>query len=227
MGDFMERAKEALTNEGNRWTPEEGTVLAGTLVRIRQINGQWGDFRVAVIRPLKGGAPVEVAEKTALKEALDEMEKHGPGCQVALKFLGRRQNKSGTGQQYEAYTSYVEPAESVAAVTADLSDASAQLSSSDSMPQPAPAAAPYASPGAGIMKTAAVDPTPEQANDAATLTTMARAALEVGNQDEDEAANRATELAIIGAKARKIGLVWDRTAQCYNAPPAPAADAVL
>ena len=118
MSDFMQRAQEALTNEGNRWTPEEGAVLAGTLVRIRQIEGQWGNFRVAVIRPLKGGVPVEVAEKTALKEALDEMEKHGPGCQVALKFLGRRQTKSGSGQQYEAYTSYIEPEESVAAVTA-------------------------------------------------------------------------------------------------------------
>ena len=199
MSDFMQRAQEALTNEGNRWSPEEGAVLAGTLVRIRQIEGQWGNFRVAVIRPLKGGVPVEVAEKTALKEALDEMEKHGPGCQVALKFLGRRQTKSGSGQQYEAYTSYVEPAEAPAPV-----DTAAAV---ESMPpllrgeQPAPAA---------------IDPTPEQATDAATMTAQAKAAL--ANSDQDT-------LARIGARARELGFVWNKTTQRYD--DVPVADAVL
>lgn len=204
MGDFMQRAQEALTNEGNRWTPAEGDVLAGTLVRIRQIEGQWGDFRVAVIRPMKGGAPVEVAEKTVLKEALDEMAQHGPGCQVALKYIGRRQNKSGSGQQYEAYTSYVEPAaapgpQEQAGQRAPYTRAPAT--------QPAPAAGTgYPQGGAGNTL----------ATDAATMTGLAKAAL--ANSDQEE-------LAHIGARAREAGLVWDRAAQCYNTP-APA-DAVL
>ena len=203
MGDFMQRAQEALTNEGNRWTPNPGDVLAGTLVRIRQIEGQWGDFRVAVIRPMKGGAPVEVAEKTVLKEALDEMEQHGPGCQVALKYIGRRQNKSGSGQQYEAYTSYVEPAPAQPAPATNGQQAASAVPAT----QPAPAA------GTGTV----ADPPPEQATDAATMTALAKAAL--ANSDQEE-------LAHIGTRAREIGLVWDRAAQRYNAP-AAAADAVL
>ena len=189
MSDFMQRAQEALTNEGNRWTPEEGAVLAGTLVRIRRIEGQWGNFRVAVIRPLKGGVPVEVAEKTALKEALDEMDKHGPGCQVALKFLGRRQTKSGSGQQYEAYTSYIEPEESVAAVTA------AAVERERAAAQPAPAA---------------IYPTPEQATDAETMTAQAKAAL--ANSDQDT-------LVRIGARAKELGFFWNKTAQRYDSVP--------
>ena len=199
MGDFMQRAQEALTNEGNRWTPNPGDVLAGTLVRIRQIEGQWGDFRVAVIRPMKGGAPVEVAEKTVLKEALDEMAQYGPGCQVALKYIGRRQNKSGSGQQYEAYTSYVEPAPAPA-TNGQQAPAPAPAT------QPAPAAS-YPQGGAGTTL----------ATDAATMTGLAKAAL--ANSDQEE-------LSHIGARAREAGMVWDRAAQCYNAP-AAAADAVL
>ena len=199
MSDFMQRAQEALTNEGNRWTPEEGAVLAGTLVRIRRIEGQWGNFRVAVIRPLKGGVPVEVAEKTALKEALDEMDKHGPGCQVALKFLGRRQTKSGSGQQYEAYTSYVEPAEAPA------------TNGQQAPAQPEQAAQPEPSPGypqGGAGNTLATD--------AVTMTGLAKAAL--ANSDQDE-------LTHIGARARKAGLVWNKTTQRYD--DVPVADAVL
>ena len=209
MGDFMQRAQEALTNEGNRWMPNEGDVLAGTLVRIRQIEGQWGDFRVAVIRPMKGGAPVEVAEKTVLKEALDEMAQHGPGCQVALKYIGRRQNKSGSGQQYEAYTSYVEPA--------------AAPQEQPAQPEPPRPGYPQGGAGGSLPKNETqpapvADPTPEQATDAATLTVLAKAALETGDTDT---------LARIGAQAKKLGFVWDRAPgkQRYNAP-APA-DAVL
>ena len=198
MGDFMQRAQEALTNEGNRWTPKEGDVLAGTLVRIRTIEGQWSDFRVAVIRPTAGGAPIEVAEKAVLKEAMDEMQQLGTGCQVAIKYLGQRDNKSGS-QTYHAYTHYVEPA--AAPVTNGQQTAAAPAA------QPAPVA------GTGTV----ADPTPEDATDAATMTALAKAALETGNQDT---------LAKIGAQARKIGMVWDRAAQRYNAP-APAADAVL
>ena len=190
MGDFMQRAQEALTNEGNRWTPNPGDVLSGTLVRIRQIEGQWGDFRVAVIRPMKGGAPVEVAEKTVLKEALDEMAQYGPGCQVALKYIGRRQNKSGSGQQYEAYTSYVEPAP-------------APATNGQQAPAPAPATPPAPAAGTGTV----ADPPPEQATDAATMTGLAKAAL---------AASDGTALEQIGARAKDLGFTWDRTMQRYR-----------
>ena len=216
MSDFMQRAQEALTNEGNRWSPDPGGQLAGTLVRIRHIEGQWGDFRVAVIRPMEGGTPVEVAEKKVLKEAMDEMEQHGPGCQVALKYLGRRQNKSGTGQQYDSYTSYVEPAPATAPVdkaaaveperayqedNANRERMQRQHDALNTPTQPAPAA---------------VDPTPEQATDAATMTAQAKAAL--ANSDQDT-------LARIGARARELGFVWNKTTQRYD--DVPVADAVL
>ena len=161
MGDFMQRAQEALTNEGNRWTPNEGDVLAGTLVRIRQIDGQYEKpFRVLTIRPMTGAQPMDVSEKTTLKEAFDEMEAHGLGCQVAIKYLGSRVGK--TGGRYEAYTAYSEPA---AAPNGQQAAAPAT--------QPAPAA------GTGV----AADPAPEQATDAATMTAQARAAL--ANSDKE------------------------------------------
>ena len=209
MGDFMQRAQEALTNEGNRWTPAEGDVLAGTLVRIRQIDGQYEKpFRVLTIRPMTGTSPMDVSEKTTLKEAFDEMEAHGLGCQVAIKYLGSRIGK--TGGRYEAYTAYSEPAPATNGQQASTApgDTAGQQVALLAM-QPAPAA------GTGV----AANPAPEQATDAATMTAQARAAL--ANSDKEA-------LAYIGARARSLDFAWDRAAQCYNVPaPAPAADAVL
>ena len=201
MGDFMQRAQEALTNEGNRWTPAEGDVLAGTLVRIRQIDGQYEKpFRVLTIRPMTGTSPMDVSEKTTLKEAFDEMEAHGLGCQVAIKYLGSRVGK--TGGRYESYTAYSEPAAAPVAV-----DTAAAVERDDALNTPATAPSPgYPQGGAGNTL----------ATDAATMTGLAKAAL--ANSDQEE-------LAHIGARAREAGLVWDRAAQCYNVP-APA-DAVL
>ena len=209
MSDFMQRAQEALTNEGNRWTPNEGDVLAGTLVRIRQIDGQYEKpFRVLTIRPMTGTSPMDVSEKTTLKEAFDEMEAHGLGCQVAIKYLGSRVGK--TGGRYEAYTAYSEPApvavdtaaavERERAAAVDNANRETAQRQRDALNTPAPAAAQLA---------------PPVAEDA--MTVLAKAALADGDQDA---------LTRIGAQAREIGLVWDRAAQRYNAP-APAADAVL
>ena len=217
MGDFMQRAQEALTNEGNRWTPAEGDVLAGTLVRIRQIDGQYEKpFRVLTIRPMTGAQPMDVSEKTTLKEAFDEMEAHGLGCQVAIKYLGSRVGK--TGGRYEAYTAYSEPAPAPVAVdtaaavereraaAVDNANRETAQRQRDALNTPATAPSPGYPQGAGNTL----------ATDAATMTGLAKAAL--ANSDQEE-------LAHIGARARTAGLVWDRTAQCYNAP-APA-DAVL
>ena len=220
MSDFMQRAQEALTNEGNRWTPAEGDVLAGTLVRIRQIDGQYEKpFRVLTIRPMTGTSPMDVSEKTTLKEAFDEMEAHGLGCQVAIKYLGSRIGK--TGGRYEAYTAYSEPEPAAAPVAVDTAAAvererAAAVDNAnretaqrqcDAMNTPATAPSPgYPQGGAGNTL----------ATDAATMTGLAKAAL--ANSDQEE-------LAHIGARAREAGLVWDRAAQRYNAP--VPADAVL
>ena len=220
MSDFMQRAQEALTNEGNRWTPAEGDVLAGTLVRIRQIDGQYEKpFRVLTIRPMTGTSPMDVSEKTTLKEAFDEMEAHGLGCQVAIKYLGSRIGK--TGGRYEAYTAYSEPVPAPAAAVVDTAAAvererAAAVDNAnretaqrqrDALNTPATEPSPgYPQGGAGNTL----------ATDAATMTAQAKAAL--ANSDQND-------LTRIGARARDLGLVWDRAAQCYNTP-APA-DAVL
>ena len=209
MGDFMQRAQEALTNEGNRWTPAEGDVLAGTLVRIRQIDGQYEKpFRVLTIRPMTGAQPMDVSEKTTLKEAFDEMEAHGLGCQVAIKYLGSRVGK--TGGRYEAYTAYSEPAPATVAVdtaaavereraaAVDNANRETAQRQRDALNTPATEPSPgYPRGGAGNTL----------ATDAATMTAQAKAAL--ANSDQEE-------LAHIGSRAREAGLVWDRAAQCYN-----------
>ena len=120
---------------------------------------------------------------------------------MAVKYLGSRTGKSGG--RYEAYTCYSERGEAQAQPVQQASTAPGNAAGQQAAllnMQPAPAA----------------DPAPEQATDAVTMTTMAKDAL--ANSDQDA-------LARIGAQAREIGLVWDRSAQRYNAP-APA-DAVL
>ena len=201
MSDFMKRAQEALSIEATRWTPQEGEVMSGRLIRVRQIDGQYDKpFRVLTLVPPSGGTAVDVSEKTSLKEGFDEVEKLGIGCNVAVKYLGNRVGKSGG--RYEAYTCYSERGEAQA--------------------QPAPAtngqqaAAPATQPAPAATTGTVADPTPEQATDAATLTGLAKAALAASDQEE---------LAHIGARAREAGLVWDRAAQRYNAP--AAADAAL
>ena len=54
---------------------------------------------------------------------------------------------------------------------------------------------------------AAVDPTPEQATDAETMTAQAKAALAKSDQDT---------LARIGARAKELGFVWNKTTQRYD-----------
>ena len=209
MGDFMQRAQEALTNEGNRWTPAEGDVLAGTLVRIRQIDGQYEKpFRVLTIRPMTGTSPMDVSEKTTLKEAFDEMEAHGLGCQVAIKYLGSRVGK--TGGRYEAYTAYSEPAAAPVAVdtaaavereraaAVDNANRETAQRQRDALNTPATAPSPgYPQGGAGNTL----------ATDAATMTGLAKAAL---------AASDGTALEQIGARAKELGFTWDRTMQRYR-----------
>ena len=212
MGDFMQRAQEALSIEANRWAPQVGEVISGRLVRCRAIEGQYDKpFRVLTLVPFGGGPAIDVSEKTALKEGFDEVEKLGIGCSVAVKYLGSRVGKSGG--RYEAYTCYSERGEAQAqpAQPEPPRPGYPQGGAGGSLPknetQPAPAAA------TGTV----ADPTPEQATDTATLTALAKAALETGDT---------ATLTRIGARAKQLGMVWDRAAQCYNAP-APAADAVL
>ena len=202
MSDFMKRAQEALSIEATRWTPQEGDVMSGRLIRVRQIDGQYDKpFRVLTLVPPSGGTAVDVSEKTSLKEGFDEVEKLGIGCNVAVKYLGNRVGKSGG--RYEAYTCYSERGE------AQAQPAPATNGQHAAAPATQPATAPspgYPQGGAGNTL----------ATDAATMTGLAKAAL--ANSDQEE-------LVHIGARAREAGLVWDRAAQCYNAP-APA-DAVL
>ena len=204
MSDFMKRAQEALSIEATRWTPQEGEVMSGRLIRVRQIDGQYDKpFRVLTLVPPSGGTAVDVSEKTSLKEGFDEVEKLGIGCNVAVKYLGNRVGKSGG--RYEAYTCYSERGEAQAQAQPAPATNSQQAAAPATQPAPAAGSAP------------AANPAPEQATDAATMTGLAKAAL--ANSDQND-------LTRIGARARDLGLVWDRAAQRYNAP-AAAADAVL
>ena len=201
MSDFMQRAQEALSIEATRWTPQEGEVMSGRLIRVRQIDGQYDKpFRVLTLVPPSGGTAVDVSEKTSLKEGFDEVEKLGIGCNVAVKYLGSRTGKSGG--RYEAYTCYSERGAAVQAQPVQPAQPVAATNGQQAPVQP---------------EQAAQQPKPGSlATDAATMTAQARAAL--ANSDQEA-------LAYIGARARSLDFAWDRAAQRYNAP--AAADAVL
>ena len=192
-------------------------MLAGTLVRIRQIDGQYEKpFRVLTIRPMTGAQPMDVSEKTTLKEAFDEMEAHGLGCQVAIKYLGSRVGK--TGGRYEAYTAYSEPAAAPVAVDTTAAVERERAAAVDNANRETAQRQRDALNTPAQPEQAAQQPEPGSlATDAATMTAQARAAL--ANSDKEA-------LAYIGARARSLDFTWDRAAQCYNAP-AAAADAVL
>ena len=71
MGDFMQRAQEALSIEANRWAPQVGEVISGRLVRCRAIEGQYDKlFRVLTLVPFGGGPAVDVSEKNGVEGRL-------------------------------------------------------------------------------------------------------------------------------------------------------------
>ena len=64
MGDFMQRAQEALSIEAERWAPQVGEVMSGRLIRCRAIEGQYDKpFRVLTLVPFGGGPAIDVSEK--------------------------------------------------------------------------------------------------------------------------------------------------------------------